>query len=355
MTKDYPTPSDDDVVAALDHTGFMFEQRIARILGNDTVTGWAFEDPDSAESREIDLYVSRSTLTRMDGRDCVIGWTILGECKDYQNPWVAVLAEQHAGGEQGLHNEVFMSEPVRDKLGDTPDETVVGDLNPLDYLYSNARLWPVPCAVQILTLRKHDGRWETHGGDIYKTVTYPLAKALTTVARREREAAARSGFSRRLHVLFPVLVVSSPLRAVLLAADGSVEVRHVEHVTLERVIASETAHGRFRIDVLHASAVPRWRTEFIPRVIRKVVDRLDVTIDEGLVERLVRLDVLPAVDEGEAERVVLALGRGYGQVRAIAVARRTMHWIPLVHPGNRSGGWRRQHAQWRETVEASGW
>jgi hypothetical protein len=139
-----------------------------------------------------------------------------------------------------------------------------------------------------------------HPGEIYREVTYPLAKAVTLVASQEREAAAAQRSPRRLHVVFPVLVVSSPLYAVNLATDGALNVREVNHLTVERVIDSKTVRGKFRIDVVRAEALESWRKEFIPSVIEGLIDRLGVEVDEGLVQRLVRFDVPTMDDQIEA-------------------------------------------------------
>lgn len=81
---------------------------------------------------------------------------------------------------------------------------------------------------------------------------------------------------RDIHFFFPVLMVSTPIFSVHLAEDGSPVVQQVDHVTLERVLASERVQGKFRIDVLSFDAATRWRTEFIPTILKEFADQLEI-------------------------------------------------------------------------------
>jgi uracil-DNA glycosylase len=63
-------------------------------------------------------------------------------------------------------------------------------------------------------------------------------------------------------------------------------------------------------------------------------------------------DVLAGI--AGTDRVPLALGSDYGRARALTVAGHQLRWVPLVHPGNRSNAWRRQHQRWAHTVAAAG-
>ena len=63
-------------------------------------------------------------------------------------------------------------------------------------------------------------------------------------------------------------------------------------------------------------------------------------------------DVLAGI--ADTDRVPLALRSDYGRARVLTVAGHPMQWVPLVHPGNRSNAWRRQHQQWAHTVAAAG-
>lgn len=127
---------------------------------------------------------SGATATQVDGRELTFGWTLLGECKDYRTPWVALTADYDPDGEVAPHSEIYMSDAVRDKLGATHEDRVFGNRTTFDHLYSRVRLHRAPRAVQLLTMRRKGPGWETHGGDIYSSVTYPLAKAVTVLTKR---------------------------------------------------------------------------------------------------------------------------------------------------------------------------
>ncbi|GAB2966459.1 hypothetical protein LWP59_22060 [Amycolatopsis acidiphila] len=57
-------------------------------------------------------------------------------------------------------------------------------------------------------------------------------------------------------------------------------------------------------------------------------------------------DVLAALVS--ADRVLLSPDAGYGRTLPVTVAGRRKEWLPLVHPGDRGGRWRRAHREWTD-------
>jgi hypothetical protein len=96
--------------------------------------------------------------------------------------------------------------------------------------------------------------------------------------------------------------------------------------------------------------------ELVRRAIAEEGRTLRAQIAEAAAPTMVTLgqeaaDVVAAI--AGADRVGLAPGEDYGRARTITVAGWRMQWIPLVHPGNRSALWRRQHQSWTRVVAAA--
>jgi hypothetical protein len=111
-----PTPTNEQILTALRSTGYLFEQEIANLLGGAT-TGWAFEDQDTGISREIDIFQSRSVYSFEGNRSNDLSRAIVGECKNYQWPWVAIEREWDSWKYARELQELEMSVPMQIRLG----------------------------------------------------------------------------------------------------------------------------------------------------------------------------------------------------------------------------------------------
>jgi hypothetical protein len=96
--------------------------------------------------------------------------------------------------------------------------------------------------------------------------------------------------------------------------------------------------------------------DVVRRAIAEEGQTLRTQIEKAAAPAIVTLgqeaaDVLAAI--AGSDRVLLAIGESYGRARTIGIAGRRMQWVPLVHPGNRSDNWRRQHQLWARDLAPS--
>ncbi|MFG1776870.1 hypothetical protein ACGFIG_10625 [Micromonospora sp. NPDC049048] len=273
-----PLPTADQVIGALDRTGFLFEQRVAGILGERTDTGWAFQDQDTGTSREIDIYSTGFAFWSTEG-DTNLRWAVLGECKNYQWPWVALTKPWERETRFLDAPELMFTAATRIELKADEDYFLSSGSKPnFARRYERVRFRNQARAVQLAKLNKKSGGWETNSSDIFNEVTYPLAKAVSFLGeefkRREKDIDFRR-VRREVYLLFPAIFLSSPIYAVS-ASEAEPQVEQVQHVTLERRLSSKSVTGRFRYDVVHVDGIKDWYNNHVLRVVRFFAEELQL-------------------------------------------------------------------------------
>ncbi|WP_148309404.1 hypothetical protein [Kutzneria albida] len=274
MTDGAPEPTHEQIIRAVSTTGFMFEQKIADLLGAGTVTGWAFKDQDSGISREVDIFKQGYVHAFVDDRSVDLEWIILGECKNYQWPWV-VLERPWEGrpdrfGLTGIH----MTLSAKIALGADDFYALARDK---DFFarYHDWRFAPHRRGVQLLKLNKKSGGWEANSNDIFNDITYPLAKAVNHWNERlsEWDKGGDRPPLRRVTLIFPAIFVSSALYAVAGGVDDAV-VNRIDHVIVERSLKSETVSGKYRFDVVHVNHARGWHNEYVLNIVKSIASAL---------------------------------------------------------------------------------
>lgn len=285
MTAGQPTPTDEDILAALNRTGYIFEQRVAALFGETASTGWSFKDQDTGTSREIDIFYSRGVHSfDLNHVPVDLSWIILGECKNYQWPWVALtkpwpISEYRWYLQQAISDldQALMSLGAKIRIDSAGRPG--GREKPFLATYKEKRFHSRPRAVQLVKLNKKSGGWEAHTGDIFGDITYPLAKATSHLGQ---EFAKRVGQHELLNarvdvtLLFPAIFVSSPIYVVG-AGHENPEVGQAAHVILERRLSSESVSGLFRFDVVHVDGVRDWYNNFVLPVVREFAEKLHIS------------------------------------------------------------------------------
>jgi hypothetical protein len=111
-------PSDQEVIAALERTGFLLEQRVAKCLQGyefHAEIGSAYPDPETGKSREIDVQASRLDDVEHEKIAGLVHIDLIIECKNTTAPFV--LVGQTIPGHRWLSYSVFLSfDPLRLKF-----------------------------------------------------------------------------------------------------------------------------------------------------------------------------------------------------------------------------------------------
>ncbi|MGW5081874.1 hypothetical protein [Micromonospora echinospora] len=278
MSNELPVPTEEQILAALQRTGYIFEQKVADLLGPGVSTGWAFKDQDTGVSREIDIFKEEYETLYDDstGKRLTIRWVILGECKNYQWPWVALTKKwskivwDPLGFYEGRWQELTATLAARLELERENGSALPFEKFPAEY--HRLRYAPHPRAVQLVKLNKKSSGWETHSSDVYSELTYPLAKAVThlrDVSTPTGEFKDQAQMDRVITIAFPAIFVSTDIYVVV-PNRGEYSVEKSQHVILERHLSSESTSGLFRYDVVTLDGIGGWYADHVLKVVRGV-------------------------------------------------------------------------------------
>ena len=85
------TPTSKEVLAALDSTGFLFEQRVAQVFADHqfgVIPNHAFEDNETGKSREVDVRAEYESQIDQGSQTIYTSVNALVECKNTTSPFV---------------------------------------------------------------------------------------------------------------------------------------------------------------------------------------------------------------------------------------------------------------------------
>jgi hypothetical protein len=282
-------PSEDDIINALNRTGFILEHQVAQVLraaGFMADTNYAYEDAESGKSRELDVYAEDATMIASGDLAVFLHVELLIECKNNVDPFI-VLGDRGVEGRQ-----------LRDALDalhlsvDPP--TYLGYANGFQYSLlgefraeTSLRL-PIESrfvANQLVRMDRHGGKWGASNSSIYDSILYPLAKALDhrrgfVRAVEGKEYNALPGTPEIVYY-FPVLVVMGPLFIVDMT-DGSARVERADSARLQRTFDSASLKSNFWVDIV--------TFEYFPRYVQEFVSGTMSTIEEVTKEHLIIFD-----------------------------------------------------------------
>jgi len=247
-----PTP--EQILSALDRTGFVLEYRVAQRLqglGFDVILNDAFTDPDTGKSREIDVVASVTKNIHRDNlAKIIIDATLIIECKNYTDPVVVI----GRGNDTRFHND--NDKPV---ITFDPLSFEFANRSPKDYggLYVRLGIWKLPShstkgfiGRQLIKMRRHDGRWQATNDSIYDSIIYPLAKATeserTEVANSASDDVPQPWYLPTFTYTFPILVTAGNIFTVDVIPGGAPVVAEAQWVPLVRHFSKSS----FMMDVV---------------------------------------------------------------------------------------------------------
>lgn len=102
-------PSADEIMAAIHESGYLMEQEVATQLercGLHVRTNVAFEDPDEAKSREIDVVAVKRVAFNEQAKLAAYV-ELLVECKNSANPFVFIARPKNGADHHRVPEEIF--------------------------------------------------------------------------------------------------------------------------------------------------------------------------------------------------------------------------------------------------------
>jgi hypothetical protein len=275
------SPTPEEISEALERTGFLLEQEVARSLrdlGLHSSTGVAYQDPDEGKSREIDVLAMRTAHIDRD-KLIVVNYEILCECKNTQWPFV-LIGPPTMGGDflreppgytfpvphLGLPLDPEESSEVSRYILE-PAFRVLG-LADRHYYAESLR------AVQIVRLHRRSNKWQADNEGLFDSIIYPIAKAL--LARKEAnrvDPPPQSGQLALVHLCFPTVITSGRLYFVDATDEHSVP-KEVSHVILLREIRTVNTSGHFMIDFVTKDGLSSFVQNKVQPFVEAVVQRV---------------------------------------------------------------------------------
>jgi hypothetical protein len=247
-------PSDEEVIAALERTGFLLEHRAAHelaVAGFTTIINDAFPDPETGKSRELDVFAGMDY--EIDGTDLAVQAKVLIECKNTPNPYL-VVGTNRARWDPLDESVVVTFDPLKFQF---PGKAQPSILTQLD-------LWRNPGELgkelfighQLVHMNRKDGEWRADNSSVHDSILYPLVKARQY--HIDRNSAA---ISKRLHNMeewefpsitffFPVLLTTAEVFAVAVNGEEDVTVKRVRWTTMQRIFNSSDLRTTLRMDVV---------------------------------------------------------------------------------------------------------
>jgi hypothetical protein len=246
-------PTVDQILSALENTGFLLEYRVAQKLQELKFYAYLnhpFVDPESKKTREIDVLAEIYNNVREGGFPKVmVHASLIVECKNYRDPLLVIgqedqkiyhndqpiitfdplqysFARKHTGNSAGIRFEL--------RLGDLPSNCTQGFI-----------------ASQLIKMNRNHGSWQASNDSIYDSIVYPLAKASQNETAEIANVGDDDPDAKPWHLpsfeyIFPILVTSAKIFAVDVVPNGTPTVRQVKWTPLVRYFSD----GAFLMDVV---------------------------------------------------------------------------------------------------------
>lgn len=265
-------PDPDQIVQALDQTGFLLEQRVYQLFENNGLEAQInvpFSDPDTGKSREIDVVGSEGNFAKSTERiaDPWVWREIIAECKNTTNPFVVVGRRTN---DTSNHCKNWYSpgfDPL--KLG---WRGVYGTANVLGF--QGLKSGPFQDGFkgnQLVRLNRHSGKWKADNQGVFDSIFYPLVKATTAHMADDNEEPDDE--TPTFSFFFPILVTSGAVYRVEVGTE-SPSVERVGWVPLVRAFKENKLSGEFLIEVVELAHLESYIRTRVDRTIHEVSAKL---------------------------------------------------------------------------------
>lgn len=248
------TPSEEQIIAALERSGYLFEQEVADKLEQldfHVETGWAFQDPDQSKSREIDVRAIKRIFND-ESKQLGVFIELLIECKASESPFVFLQRSKNEREKKNISPKeyLFPKKNFRHTISPTSFREIPAfmhfDLHNHHYYYREDLK-----STQFSKIVRKGNEWVANHEGIYDSIVQPLAKALEYQRKSLKSTISGTGW-KYIWLVFPIVV----LRDGLFAVDVSLPNLKPEpkgRVSFVRHLQSESVDGFYLIDFIKIS------------------------------------------------------------------------------------------------------
>jgi hypothetical protein len=264
-SRPFPSPTSDDVISALERTGYLLEQRVAskvRSAGFTVVTGKAFKDPEEGKSREVDVFAFKEVWDD-SSRNVRVSIQLVIECKRSDGPYVVLgrnptVLDTH----RQPHSHTMPVNQVR--WLEYVDERSARQYGMQAWKWLGLHELPgspnrdTQKGLQLVRMNLKNKAWSAENSSVFESLTVPLMKAVEAF-RPSRDNNPNPKYGH-LCLCFPIVVTSGELFYVNGEAEDPTAER-VDWVPLERDIKMDAMTGLFNLDVVTFGALERYLQE----------------------------------------------------------------------------------------------
>jgi len=282
-------PNADQVMAALRESGYLMEQEVAtelEMLHFHVQTNAAFEDPDEAKSREIDVRAVKRAANNENAKLSAFVELIV-ECKNSSNPFVFITrpknsVDMRTAPSRFVYPAKFeMKQDLGSGRSRSREKEAFFHLG-FDTVHPEYSLdWK---AVQFCRIDRKSGGWHANHGGLYDAIFYPLAKAVT--ARwNDIPKNQRPDEWRYFWFLLPVVVTAGEL-LVVHSHEAVPTPVSVQTVHFKRELRSGKIAGVYGIDFVRQSHLQAFMREHVDRLAARasefVTDNVRMLLETSL-------------------------------------------------------------------------
>jgi len=242
-------PTDQQILGALECSGFLFEQEVATTLessGFHVETSWAYLDPDMEKSREIDLRAVKNVLND-EQLGLQVFVELLVECKNSDSPLVFLERPKNKRELEAPQPReyVFPRKTYQHSLGANSYREVPAFIH-LDLAGSHYYFRDDRKATQFSKIVRKGSEWVANHEGIYDSLFLPLAKALEA-RRKTVPTPSQQDKWRTVWLFFPVVVLRDNLMTLDASRSGR-ELKPRGRVTFVRNLDSDALKGDYLVD-----------------------------------------------------------------------------------------------------------
>ncbi|GAA5176967.1 hypothetical protein GCM10023322_00440 [Rugosimonospora acidiphila] len=276
--KEYPQPSSEELISALDQTGFLFEQRVAQVFASrkafeDVDVGVPYTDSDTGKTRELDVlahygeYVGDFQMSAP-----LVTASIIVECKNTKNPFV-VIGDTVSNIRHLSMANTYLAEFDPLTLGFKDGTSTPHQLN-----FHNLEGGPGDAGflgTQLVRLNLAGGKWRADNNGVYDSIIYPLAKGTRAQMTHDfvKEGVPEELVTPCFCFYSSVVVTNGPIYTVTQGITDA-SVNQVRWAPFERGLREEKLTGTFLFEIVEFDHLEEYLDERFFRFISSVEKRL---------------------------------------------------------------------------------
>lgn len=206
-------PTENQIIKALEQSGYLFEQEVADKLEEldfHVETSWAFRDQEQDKSRELDLRAIKEVFKDHKNKIAIFS-ELLVECKAYENPMVFLQRSKNTREKTHVipQEYIFPIKNYRKQISENSYQEVPAfihlGLQAQHYYYQDDLK-----ATQFSKIVRKGSEWVANHDGIYDALMLPLAKAFES--RRTEILKISSGTEwKYIWLTFPMVILRNEI------------------------------------------------------------------------------------------------------------------------------------------------